>query len=74
MRGIAPMMFLLGAGAVLGFNTTHANQAIVFPGLERFFPQYAGNLQAQGQLTVYLLAGMALLLALLEFRNFRKSE
>ncbi len=66
MRFLTPVLFGAAAGWVYWYNAQHAGQAVVFPFVELLDPSAAGNPARQGELTVLLLGGMAVVLALWE--------
>ncbi len=74
MRMMNALFLLLMTGAVLGYNSTHANEAILLPGLDLLFPATKGDLAAQSRLTVYGLAALTLLAAGLDVRAYMRSR
>ncbi len=69
MRMMNSLLLLLMTGAVLGYNASHQNEAILLPGLDLLFPATKGDLAAQGRLTVYGMSGLTLFAALLDVRS-----
>lgn len=63
-RILTPILFLAAGAGVLAWNGAHDSEVILFPGLDALMPTLAGDLQAQGRVSAYLLMAMGLVLAL----------
>lgn len=58
LRYFTPVIFLLAAGYVYWYNTTHGQSVLLFPGIDVVFPKTAGDPRAQGLITAYLFGGL----------------
>ena len=58
MRFLTPAVFFGAAGWVWWTNTQAAGKVIAFTFLDAIFPSLQGNVAAQGDYTVALLAGL----------------
>jgi hypothetical protein len=66
MRFLTPVLFAAAAVYVGWFNGTHTDRTLVLPMLDLLDPSIASNPAAQGALTVKVLGGLAVVLALWE--------
>lgn len=62
MRFFSPLLFLAAAGGVYAYNSQQLNQALVLPFMDLIDASSVGNPARQGQLTVQVLIGVALVL------------
>jgi hypothetical protein len=62
MRFLTPLLFAAAAGWVAWYNGQHADRAMVLPFVSALDPAAEGNPARQGELTVMVLGGLAVLL------------
>ncbi len=66
MRFITPGLFAVAAVYVGWYNKQHTDRALVLPFLEELAPSTAGDMAAQGALTIKILFGLAIVFGLWE--------
>ena len=62
LRYVWPLLFFVAAGWAWQYNGSHADRKVVFPFVDVIVPSVAGDPQQMGEVTVYLVAGLGVVL------------
>ena len=74
MRFVTPALFAAAAVYIGWYNAQHTDRALVLPFLDSLSPSVAGNMAAQGALTVQVFGGLALVFTVREVVRYFRSR
>lgn len=74
MRFVSPILFAAAAAYVAWYNGSHEGQVLMLPFMEVLSPATMGDPAAQGALSVNVLAGFAVLFAVLDLVQWLRAR